>query len=114
VPITPETLSDDAQEVIRRHPSPARRPVLPAHPDLTVAELLIICEEHRWAAARVAEVLGIGRATLWRCLKRLGLSLRKEKIWWPWRERARTKGPRHDRGVKQSATICDFLNAPRR
>ncbi len=43
----------------------------------TRAYLLLICERYGWQADRVARALGIHRATLFRRLKRAGVSLRR-------------------------------------
>lgn len=61
--------------------------VIPSRPDITLYTLLAVGDREAWHAARIARALRIGRATLWRCLTRLGLSLRGEKQWGYYRKR---------------------------
>ena len=66
-------------EVVRAHDRPAaagrdatpRGVVMPADPDDAV--IVRTLEAHRWRRAAAAKALGMGRNTLWRHMKRLGL-----------------------------------------
>ena len=51
--------------------SPLRGVVLPSDPD--DAAIVHALEAHRWRRAVAAKALGMGRNTLWRHMKRLGL-----------------------------------------
>lgn len=71
----------DALSVLRAiHLGMFPRPrIIPSRPDLGLEDLVDALKKHDWHAQRVARELRVGRATLWRCLKRLGLSLREQK-----------------------------------
>ena len=57
--------------------SPVHDPV-PGHGSPgTRREMLALCAAHHWKADRIAQALGIARATLYRRLVRLGISLRE-------------------------------------
>jgi PAS domain S-box-containing protein len=79
--IRPEHLPADVGAAVR---AGARRPVLEVLPGgvaadapedgVERAEVLAALERHGWNRTRAAEALGISRVTLWKRLKRLGLS----------------------------------------
>jgi transcriptional regulator of acetoin/glycerol metabolism len=66
------TCADDAP-ASQPDPVPASADVGPAPDRGEAAALLAVLQAHRWNRGHTARALGIGRNTLWRKMKRLGL-----------------------------------------